>query len=73
MMRPLGGLSRDHDRNTTMDAVVMYVTFASSKASTLVSGLTDPKKQPMPFYCRIAEIQKDLFSYPERFSDPMSD
>ena len=36
----------------------MYVTFSPQQASSLVTSLPDPEKQPMPFYRRVAQIQK---------------
>ncbi|OCT82260.1 hypothetical protein XELAEV_18024780mg [Xenopus laevis] len=40
-------------------APVLYVTFTPSQASTLIAQLPDPDHQPMPFYCRLAQIQKN--------------
>ncbi|XP_075422293.1 uncharacterized protein LOC142463429 [Ascaphus truei] len=37
---------------------LQYVTFTPTQVSTLVSGLPDPEKQPMPFYRRMCQIQK---------------
>lgn len=39
-------------------APLMYITFTPRQATSLVASLTDPEKQPMPFYRRIAQIQK---------------
>ncbi|CAI9588741.1 unnamed protein product, partial [Staurois parvus] len=39
-------------------APVMYVAFTPSQAAALVMSLPDPEKQPMPFYCRVVQIQE---------------
>ena len=44
------------------DAPLMYAFFTPSQASTLVVSLPDPERQPMPFYRRIAQIQKTYSS-----------